>query len=136
MEMKEKQMNEVMKRFDILEEKGLLPVVRKDFKNGVLQLSESVGLLYWLNDEQKEIVKQFEEEYGCIVYTATHENTVFGELLDLFYVSKYEEEWEMDKTDLKDGYSCVYCKNLSVDWCSEFGTIGYTVVNGGLARTN
>lgn len=40
----------------------------------------------------------------------------------------------MDREDIKDGYVFIYCKNLDDDICSEFGSICYKSVNGGLVR--
>lgn len=58
-----------------------------------------------------------------------------GNVLDLFYVSEYEEEWSLERDDLKDGYSLVYAINLDADWCSEYGSIGFGVCGGGLVRS-
>ena len=107
-----------------------------DFKNnGVLNASENpYGFLYWLTDEEKEIVEKVEKEYGGMVYHCIRTNTEYGALLNCLYVSKYEEEWEMERNDLKAGYAFCWVENLSVDWCSEFGTIGIKRLNGGLVR--
>ena len=53
----------------------------------------------------------------------------------LLYVSKNEDEWEYDKDDLKAGYPLAYVKNVSDDFCSEFGSIGVRQQFGGLVRT-
>ena len=59
-EFKAKQKEEAIKRMEML---GLMDTVIKEFKEeGELNLSEQYGLLYWLNDEEKEMVRQFEEE--------------------------------------------------------------------------
>lgn len=142
---KEQQRQEAIVRLRILEEKGLMPQVRKDFEQGTLNYSERMtiprfgtnGILYWLNQnaEFEKVVRDFEERTDSVVYHATHE--VFegiGRILDLFYVSKYEEEWQ-NRADLEDGYSLVYAVNLDADWYSEFGVIGFSVCGGGLVRT-
>ena len=37
--------------------------------------------------------------------------------------------------DIKEGYACAYVKNLSDDFCSEFGSICFKKQFGGLVRT-
>ena len=114
----------------------LYPNIIKEFeKENIVNMSESGGFLYWLTDEQKEIVSEFEQEYDSLVYHVIHNFTEFGELLTLFYVSDDEEEWEYDREDLKNGYACAYVKNLSDDMCSEFGAICFRQQFGGLIRT-
>ena len=98
-------------------------------------MSENGGFLYWLNDEQKEIVSEFEQEYYALVYHVIHNFTEFGELLTFFYVSDDDEEWEYDRADLKEGYACAYVKNLTDDICSEFGSVCFRPQFGGLVRT-
>ena len=143
---KEQQRQEAIARLRILEERGLMPEVRRDFENGRVMWSERVvipglganGILYHLdeNPEFEKIIRDFEAENDSLVYHATHEVFEFGEVLDIFYVSKYEEEWlAQDRADLEDGYCLVYAANLDVDWCSEFGTVGIAVSpSGGLVR--
>ena len=114
----------------------LYPNVIKEFEEeNVVNMSENGGFLYWLNDEQKEIVSDFEAEHDALVYHVIHDFTGFGELLTFLYVSDYEEEWEDDREDLKVGYALAYVKNLTDDYCSEFGSICFRPQFGGLVRT-
>ena len=114
----------------------LYPNIIKEFeKENIVNMSENGGFLYWLNDEQKEIVSDFEAEHDALVYHVIHDFTGFGELLTFFYVSDDDEEWEYDRTDLKDGYACAYVKNLSDDLFSEFGSVCFKQQFGGLVRT-
>lgn len=142
---KEQQRQEAIIRLRLLEEKGLMPQVRKEFEQGRLNYSERLtipglgtnGILYWLdeNPELERVVREFEERTGSMAYHITHEFFEFGEILDIFHVSKYEEEWPMDREDLGDGYSLVFAANLTDDWLSELGTIGFGVSGGGLVRS-
>lgn len=123
---------EALKRMERL---GLHPNVIKEFRTeGKLNISENKGVLFWLNDKQKEIVREFENESGNLVFHVVHSFTQFGELYNMFYVSKFEEEWERDLSDINDGNCCVYVKNISDDWCSEYGYIGFKKCIGGLVR--
>ena len=116
----------------------LEPVIR-DFKKGVLQKSETWdGLLYWLEDEEKEIVKEFEEKTGCLVYHVIVTPATFGGedtiLYNLLYVSKYKEDWWAEEYDAIYNIQKVYCVNTIRRECSEYGCIEIERVNGGLRR--
>ena len=59
----------------------MMPQTIKEFeKYGKLNLSEGYGALYWLNEEQNKIVRNWEEETGNMVYTAIHNWFDFGEV--------------------------------------------------------
>ena len=107
----------------------------REFTKGKLNLSEGFGALYWLNDEQNKIVKDFEEEHDAVVYHVIHNITQFGELYSLLYVSKDKEEWYQDRQDIQDGTPYAYVVNVSAPDCSEFGCIGIKPSIGGLIRT-
>lgn len=127
--MKKKQMNEAIKRLNYL---NLHPNVLKEFQEGVINISNN-GALFWANDEEKEMISEFEKEYEVLVYHAIKTNTTIGTLYSLMYVSKTEEEWDIDRDDLPN-YCFVYVKNIDVDYCSEFGTIQIKKQFGGLVR--
>lgn len=140
------QREEAIARLEILEKKGLHPNVLREFKaSGRVNYSERVnfaglvcGVLYWLDGEERyaSVVQEFEEEHGALVYHLTHERTSFGELIDLFYISREQDEWELDREDLNNGYALSYVHNFAdPDFLSEFGGISYTVSGGGLVRT-
>lgn len=99
---------EAIKRLEAL---NVLPNVIKDFKEGVINESERCGILYWLNDQEKEMVKKFEEEHEGIVYHVIHQQTNIGELYNLLYVNVEDEEWEMDADDLREGRVLAYVIN-------------------------
>lgn len=124
---------EALKR---LEAMHIIPNAIHQFVNdNTVMVSENpFGFLYWLNDEQKKLVADFESEYNALVYLTNLCNTEFGQLLSLFYVSNYKEEWEMDNADLADGYALVYCINLDAPDLSEFGSIAFKSINGGIKR--
>lgn len=115
---------------------NIIPDAIKQFEeeNTVMVSENPFGFLYWLNDDQKKLVADFEAEYDSLVYLANLCNTEFGRLLSLFYVSDHKEEWEMDNTDIADGYAMVYCINLDDPYSSEFGSIAFKSINGGIKR--
>lgn len=110
-------------------------VIKEFTEKGKLNVSELQGLLYWLDDSEKEMVKRFEDKNDAIVYHIIKNRTSMGVMYSLLYVSKYEEEWEMDNEELKEGYPLVYVVNNTYPDCSEFGSIEIKILNGGLVRT-
>ena len=130
--MEEKIFNECITRMEIL---NLSRQCIGAFKKGKIWESESIGALYEVNEEEQEIINNFEKEHeGCKVYHLIHNITDFGELYNIFYVSTDMNEWEQDKQDLKENYAFVYVYNKSADWCSEFGSIAIKKNIGGLIR--
>lgn len=103
-------------------------------EEGKLNLSEQTGALYWLSDEQLELVRRWESETGNLAYHVIHCYTEFGELLNLLYVAKYAEEWDLDRSDLDAGSAFCYVMNLDDGFCSEFGSIGIQPMIGGVRR--
>lgn len=108
----------------------------KDFeKEDVINVSEHGGILFWLDDEQQAMVKNFEEKYNATVYHVIHNYTEFGELYSLLYVSQHKEEWDYDKDDIRHHCAFVYVVNKDEESFSEFGSIGIKSQFGGLVRT-
>ncbi len=84
--------------------------------------------------EKEDKIKEWENETGNLVYHAVFNNFEFGRCLSLFYVSQYQEEWEMDRKDLNEDYPFVYVMNIDDPCCSEYGTIGIRKAVGGILR--
>ena len=108
----------------------------KQFKNAdIVMVSEPpLGGLFWLNDEEKEMVSKFEQENNALVYLVVRSFTNLGIMDNIFYVSDYQDEWEMDNADLNENYACVYVINHDMPDCSEFGTIAWKSVGRGILR--
>ena len=108
----------------------------KQFKNAdIVMVSEPpLGGLFWLNDEEKEMVSKFEQENNALVYLVVRSFTNLGIMDNIFYVSDYQDEWEMENEDLKDHYAFVYVVNYDMPDCSEFGSIAWKSVGGGVLR--
>ena len=121
-----------MKALDIYK-----PYIHKFEKDGTVTLFERFGGYYIDEVQEPELLKkirEFEAEYGSIVYAVTHEMFEFGECYSFLCISKYEEEWEETLEDVKDGYAFSYVWNKTDDYCSEFGTIAVKSFGGGIAR--
>lgn len=93
------------------------------------------GILYYLNEEEKNMIKEWEAIYGGLVYHVIHDYTNLGELYTLLFVSKYEEEWEYDNTDIEVEEALCYVINKDYEQNSEFGHCMIRPANGGLERT-
>lgn len=128
----EKQKHEALKRMKIL---GIHSMAIKEFQHeGKLNLSESNGALYWLNEGLQKRVKEFEKKYNSLVYHVIRSYSEVGEMISYLYVSPWTEDWDDDKTDLESGRALVYVENLSDEVLSEFGFIGIMPLFGGVAR--
>lgn len=113
------------------------PYIKEFEKKGTVTLFEGFGGYYVGEDNEPELlkkIKEFEAEYGSIVYAVTHTFTQFGELYEFLCISKYEEEWERSLEEIKEGCAFSYVWNKSDDWCSEFGYITVKSFGGGIAR--
>lgn len=130
--LKEKMKQEAIGRMVSL---NLHPKAINEFKDeGKLNMSLE-GFLYWLNEEQTQRVKKFEEETKCLVYHVIQNHMTIGQMLTFLYVSNVEEEWEMERNDLEVGLPIAYVVNVDHDICSEFGTVRIQKHLGGLLRT-
>ena len=124
---------EAIKRMKAL---GIFSETIKQFRRGLVSYSEPpLGSNYWLDEDQKKIVKGFEEEYNTLVYFVIRSYTELGKLDALLYVSDHsEDEWEMDREDIQDGYVVAYVYNYDVPYFSEVGSIQIAPRFGGLVR--
>lgn len=105
---------------------GIYPPIINQFveKDVVCESAPPLGACYWLNDEQKKRVAEFENKFNALVYHVIHTYAEFGELENYLYVSDYKEEWGSDRADIKEECQLVYVNNLDAPFCSEFGSIG------------
>lgn len=98
-DLREQQKQEAIKRMKKL---GIMEQPIKEFEEeGKVNLSEGPGLLYWLNDEEQEMVRKFEEDSNGLVYHVIKTQMNFGLMYSFLYVSEHIEEWEMDVWERK-----------------------------------
>lgn len=134
MEIKEKMKKEALWRMKSL--KLHENVICEFEKEDKLNKSFAFGILYWLTEEEKQLVKEWEEKTGNLVYHVIENQFEFGHCYSFLYISEYEEEWEMDRELMKDNISYAYVMNTDDDMGSEFGTIGILPKIGGVMRTS
>ena len=120
-ELKKREAIERMKKI------GIFDGTIKDFQDDDL-ISQSLpplGACYWIEGEQLDRVRKFEEQHNALVYFVIHSYTEFGEMDSYLYVSDHEEEWEQDCEDLEYGQMLAYVYNYGDPDLSEFGSIGF-----------
>lgn len=133
--MRDKQKAEALARMKLL---GIFPETIKQFdRDGKVSISEPpFGAFYWAEGWDLDRIEQFEEDHDALVYLVIRSYTTHGKMDDYLYVSKYEEEWEQDREDLKNGMPLAYTFSFDDPQLSE---IGYIVIEktmaGGLTRT-
>lgn len=129
----EKMKAEAIQRMRILK---LHPITIEDFeKHGEVGYSFHTFGFYYLSEPEKDRIRQFEKEYGYLVYYVIDNPTSIGRMHSYLYVSSNEEEWGQDRQDLIDGCPIVYVENVDDELLSEFGCIGIEPRNGGVIRT-
>lgn len=131
--MNEELKQECITRMQILKlDKGCIEA----FKNNNIWLSENIGALYELDEEEKAIVDKFEQAHTkCKVYHIIHNLFEFGNCYTLLYVDLEEKEyWEEERKELADGYAFTYVENTTDEWCSEFGSVYVKPSFGGVMR--
>ena len=130
---KKEMKKEAIKRMKILQ---LHQNVLDDFMNeNKLNKSDSpLGSLYWLDEEEIKIVKDFEKRHNALVYHVIHTFSNLGETYELLFVTTEKEEWENEKRDLKNGYAFAQVIVIDYDPNSEMGYIGVESKNGGIVR--
>ena len=90
-------------------------------------------------------IKEIEEEYGCWIYTITHEYTNLGETWSILCVPQDNDGADdlildikpdegKSRLNFKDFYAFSYVWNKSDDYMSEFGDIVVRSAYGGLKR--
>jgi len=115
---------EAVARMKLLE---IFPETIKQFEQEDL-ISFSIapfGAYYWVDDEDKNRIKEFEEKHNALVYTVIRSYTNIGKLDSYLFVSDYkDEEWEMDRNDIQHNQVVAYVYNHDDPIFSEFGSIG------------
>lgn len=113
-------------------------IIKQFEESSIVYASEQpFGKFYPINPDDAIHVKQFEEDFGALVYAIVRTATTIGYLDSYLYVSKYQDEWEKDRLDLMspDNGLFAYVYNRDEPDFSEIGSIGiHKEPNGGLLR--
>ena len=116
-----------------------IPTIIQFDKENLVSVSEPpLGAFFWADDEDMKLIRNFEEKADALVYMVVRSYYKdFGRMDSYMFVSDYrEEEWDIDRADLKNGQTLAYVYNADEPFFSEFGTIGIELtIAGGLRRT-
>lgn len=107
-------------------------VINEFKKENKLNKSEGpLGTLYWLDEEEKGMVKEYEEKWNVLVYHVIKTFTKdMGVIYDLLYIIDEKQYWEREREELKEGLVLSHTKSQF----SESGDIFVINVSGGLVR--
>lgn len=112
------------------------PYIAEFRKNGTVTMFERFGG-YYINEmngytELESRIKEFERDYDALVYAVTHEYLEFGECYTFLYVDKNDP----NNLTINDGlyYVYAYVWNKTMEYCSEFGSVGIQSAYGGIVR--
>ena len=108
-------------------------VIDEFTRENKIKKSETIyWILYWLDDEEKKLVDEFQNENeGTLVYHLIKTHTVdFGIVYDLLFITENEDEWEAQREELKDDLVLSH----TITCFPESGLIQIKRINGGLVR--
>jgi hypothetical protein len=92
--------------------------------------------MYWLNEEEQEMVKTFEKKHNALVYLIVRSFTTIGTIDAMLFVGDEVHEWYMDIEDLENNTAYAYVVNHDMPVFSEFGQIGWQLTQAaGIMRT-
>lgn len=111
-------------------------IIQKFAQNEAVYLSQQFGQQVFLqpnDDEIKTQVKQFEQEFECLVYhVLLTDNPLIGECWSLLFVSPASSDWKSEREYIESsGLVYAYVKSDMEDGISE---IMVTPQDGGLIR--
>lgn len=121
-----------MKRLGIFSE-----TIKQFEQEDLVSISEPpVGAFFWVEGEELNEMKQWEQEHNTLVYCIVRAYTSIGKMDAYLYVSDHKDEWADDREMLRNNETIAYVINRDMPDCSEFGSIGIRrTIAAGLART-
>lgn len=101
--------------------------------NNQLNRSEApLGSLYWLTDEEREMVDTYEKENenAKVFHILKTYSKYLGTVYDLLFISKDKENWNIEEENLEENFVLSH----TISNFPESGFIKIKSVNGGLVR--
>lgn len=93
---------------------------------------------FWADQEPElyKKIKEVEEEFGCLVYTVTHEITDYGETWSMLCVPEDSgvDDLILSTSKIDTFYAFTYTWNKSNPRFSEFGDIAVRSFSGGIKK--
>ena len=87
-----------------------------------------------MRDEYMEQVAWLEDNTECVVYQATVEHSIMGDLLDLFVVTSERDNWEAEREALRRGTARAWVAALDMPASSAWFEIDFEIVDEALVR--
>ncbi len=101
-------------------------------ENKLNKSETSNGILYWLDDEEKQMVEEYEKKWNVLVYHVIKTYTVeMGAIYDLLYIPSEKDSWQGILERLKQD-NIILSHTISA--FSESGDIVIQSKNGGVIR--
>lgn len=112
--------------------------IRQFEKEGHISRSDPpFGAFYWVEDEDLDAVRKFEEKHNALVYMVVR--AYFGGfcMMDSYlFVEDERDEWAFFDNDMSINSTFTYTISYNDPDCSEFGSIGIKMgIAGGPVRT-
>lgn len=132
--MHNKQVKEAIKRLNLLK---IDSRVVESFVEDHVVLMSDIGdeIICELDEHEKELILKWEKNTGNVVYHVIKDFSLKGLFYCIFYVSQYEEEWDMDIRYLEQQNPIIYVMNMITEEYSEYGSILFKEKDGVLLRT-
>ena len=112
--------------------------VLTEFEVGMINASESGGILYWANEHEQDQIKRIQELDDCVVWHIIRGIFVLGgvdECEMICYLLATEEDASYLMVEDGEYEVFAYVENVSWPDCSEYGYICVKPSVGGLVRT-
>lgn len=108
-------------------------VINDFVKENKLNKSETInGILYWLDDEEQQMVEEYEKRCNVLVYHVIKTYTIDdGVIYDLLYITNEKDSWEGIVKRLKQDSIIL---SHTICYFSENGDIQIQSRNGGVVR--
>lgn len=108
--MKDELKEEALERLKILK---LYKKVIPDFKNQdkVNKFDFVDGAIHSLNLDERNIIRKFEFDNNALVFLVLKTENLGKVVYDLLYVNEKIEYWDIEKSDLRNGYATAYTIN-------------------------
>lgn len=103
--------------------------VAVDYVHGIINMSDRNGILYWLDDAQKEVAAQLAQDGFDVWHVVRTYTNDF--ILDAYLV--VSDEVGLDTYD-GVSYAYAYVNNLNEPCFSEYGDVVIAPLNGGVVR--
>ena len=98
---------EAIKRMKLLELKN--EVIQEFKDNNILYVSNLGGDLAITDIEQKQLIRELEENKNILIYHLIHQTTQNRDVIYCLFIDSNKENWKADKEDLKNQFALTIC---------------------------